>query len=89
VTDTGSRELLSWRFYFILLYERQQKEKSLALLELIELTHEAGATDPRDGIFALLGLVGPKENLQLKPDYKLYPCEVFRTAIRAIANASK
>jgi hypothetical protein len=86
ITDTGFRDLLSSRFYFILLYERWEKEMSLSLLELIELTHDAGATDPRDQIFALLGLVGPKENFQLKPDYKLSPCEVFCSAIRAMAN---
>jgi len=62
-TDAQFNDLLSWRLYLITLYGRWQKQKSLSLLNLIELTHDAGASDPRNRVFALLGLVGPQENL--------------------------
>jgi hypothetical protein len=89
ITDTKFRDLLPWRIYLIKLYGRWKEQTSLPLLDLIELTHDAGTSDPRDKIFALLGLVGPKENLHLTLDYKLSPCEVFCSAIQAMAKDSK
>jgi hypothetical protein len=89
ITDTKFRDLLSWRFHLIMLYSGWDEQESLPLLDLIELTHDAGASDPRDRVFALLGLVGPQENLQLTPDYKLSPCEVFCSAIRVMAKDTK
>jgi hypothetical protein len=86
ITDIMFRDLLSWRFWFILIYERFQNNGSLPLLELLELTKAAGATDPRDRVFALLGLVAPEESLRVRLDYKLSPCEVFCSATRAMAN---
>jgi hypothetical protein len=62
---------------------------SLPLLDLIKLTHDAGALDPRNRVFGLLGLIGLQENLQLTPDYKLSPCKVFCGAIQAIAKDTK
>jgi hypothetical protein len=86
ITDITFRDLLSWRYWFILMYERFQNNGSLPLLELLELTQAAEATDPRDRVFALLGLVSPEESLPVRLDYRLSPCEVFCSAIRAMAN---
>jgi hypothetical protein len=43
----------------------------------------------RDKIFALSGLVGPQENLDLTSDYKLSPCKVSCRAIRARVEDTK
>lgn len=68
-----------------MMYERFQTDKVLPLLELLELTQDSGAMDPRDRVFALLGLVEVEEKLRIKLDYSLSPCEAFCSAVRAMA----
>jgi hypothetical protein len=87
ISDLTLRDLLSWRFWVIMLYERYQSSKSLPLLEHLEMSAASGATDPRDRVFALLGLLDREENRRIKLDYSLSPCEVFCSAIRAMANS--
>jgi hypothetical protein len=86
ITDLKFRDLLSWRLCFTLNYELFQNKGSLPLLELLELAQSAGATDPRDRIFALLGLVAREERAMVELNYRSSPCEVFCSAIRVMAN---
>jgi hypothetical protein len=85
IVETEFRDLLAWRMYLLLLQERFLQEKELSLMYLIEATKDAKCTDPRDRIFALLGLMGQGEKRQITCDYKSSPCEVFCNAIRVMA----
>ncbi|KAG7284532.1 hypothetical protein NEMBOFW57_010907 [Staphylotrichum longicolle] len=85
IFETEFSNLLAWRMHMLLLHERFMEEKELPLLDLIEATKDAKCTDPRDRIFALLGLMGQDEKRHLNCDYKSSPCEVFCNAIRVMA----
>lgn len=50
---------------------------------LVYRAKAAQCTNPRDSVFGLLGLVTGGLGLKIVPDYRLSPCEVFSTAIRA------
>ena len=82
ITEITFGDLLSWRFWFILMYGRFQNNGSLPLLGSLELIQAAEAATG----CSLLGLVAAEESLRVRLDFRLSPCEVFRSAIRAIAN---
>lgn len=85
IFETEFSNLLAWRMHMLLLQGRFMEEKELPLLDLMEATKDAKCTDPRDRIFALLGLMGQDEKRHLTCDYKSSPCEVFCNAIRVMA----
>lgn len=66
----------------ILRSRRQELYPSLAAL--IYACQSSLATDSRDTVFALLGLVARGRGLDLKPDYSLSACDVFSCAIRVM-----
>ncbi|ROV88940.1 hypothetical protein VPNG_10202 [Cytospora leucostoma] len=70
----GTKGFQKWSF---------QQEDIFAWL-LSSTANDSECTDPRDRVYALLGLV---ENHDIVPDYSLSPCEVYCTAIRFIARA--
>lgn len=56
-------------------------------LELWDHLSSLDATDPRDKVFALLGLV-PDDPLKIIPDYSKSAEEVFSTVVRTACNIS-
>ena len=66
----------------LLMLKARYQEQQHDLLTLISASTSALATDPRDKIFALLGLIGRGAALQLEPDYTLSPCSVYCQAIQ-------
>ncbi|KAF1810925.1 HET-domain-containing protein, partial [Eremomyces bilateralis CBS 781.70] len=51
--------------------------QGIPLFDIIKLSSKLEATDSRDKIFALLGLVDGQTKSQIRPDYTLSPCEIF------------
>lgn len=60
----------------------------LKLSDLLLQTRSCKATDPRDKVFSMLGLVDPKL-YELKPDYRLSTAEVFKEAVFSIITKTK
>jgi hypothetical protein len=61
------------------------RRSKLPLLDLLSLGHKFNATDPRDKVYALLGLAVDRDLLELQPDYETEPSLVFlQTALRII-----
>jgi hypothetical protein len=85
IVDTPFRDLLPWRMYLMLSKERSLSGNGVPLMELIEATKDAKCTDPRDRVFALLGLMSEEEKQSITCDYESAPCEVFCNAIRVMA----
>lgn len=57
---------------------------SLDLANALIFTFESFATDSRDEIYALLGLLNTGAGRLISPDYTLSPCNVYCLAIRAM-----
>jgi hypothetical protein len=85
IQRTTLREVLSSRWHFFINLERYQKEQVFPLYDVIKLSSKLEATDSRDKVFALLGLVDDQTTSQIRPDYTLSPCEIFCKAIRVMA----
>jgi hypothetical protein len=85
IVETPFRDMLAWRMYLLLLKERFLEQKGLQMMYLIGATKDAKCADPRDRIFALLGLLREEERRHITCDYKSSPCEVFCNAIRVMA----
>lgn len=62
--------------------KRGHSGESLDLLEILEEYRSLDATDPRDKVYAFLGLVPPTSttHLQIKPDYQIDKIECFLQA---------
>lgn len=82
IERTPLRETLSLRWYMLISIERFQRERCFSIYDIVRISSNLDATDPRDKIFALLGLVDTQTKLRLQPDYNLSPCEIFCKAIR-------
>jgi hypothetical protein len=82
---TTLREKLSFCWHLFINLERFETERGFSLYDIIKVSSKLEATDPRDKIFALLGLVDDQTRSQLTPDYSLSPCEIFCKAIRVMA----
>lgn len=54
------------------------------LLNLLHATETTTSTEPRDKIFALLGLIENDPAVHISADYTMSPCEVYCMTIRAI-----
>ncbi|KAJ4334110.1 hypothetical protein N0V95_009253 [Ascochyta clinopodiicola] len=54
------------------------------LATLLVTTWDRASTDPRDKVFAMLGLVGEAEDVSLKPDYSKSTEQVYREVAREI-----
>jgi hypothetical protein len=65
------------------------KKNPILLLEAIMMSHKSMATDPRDKIFALLGLTVDGPRLVPVPNYKLSLGEVIRDMTRAMVVAER
>lgn len=62
---------------------------SLPLLDLLRISRDFMCTDPRDKVYALLGLASDLNILQIQPDYARSPAEVFiNTALRILQTGS-
>ena len=85
MNDNHGDYLLSLRACFanILAVEAQAKKPGLSLHEALRLFYARLATDPRDKIFALLGLLGPDARL-VQPDYTADAREVYTNAAVSI-----
>lgn len=84
--DAPFCDAMAWKMYLMISRLEFTKAGSLSLMRLLQLTHLAQATDPRDRIFALLGMMAPEERRKIKLDYNLSPCDVFCNAIRVMAS---
>ncbi|KAF2026159.1 hypothetical protein EK21DRAFT_33687, partial [Setomelanomma holmii] len=60
------------------------QESSVHLAEALERTHTSEATDPRDKVFSLLGLVTEGAGRDVVVDYAHAPCIVYCIAIEAM-----
>ncbi|KAK0638576.1 hypothetical protein B0T16DRAFT_462343 [Cercophora newfieldiana] len=60
------------------------KETKIGLGELLNFSSWSQATNPRDRIYALLGLVTDGSADEIMPDYTLSPCEVYCSAMQAV-----
>ncbi|RDW61974.1 hypothetical protein BP6252_11407 [Coleophoma cylindrospora] len=58
--------------------------QSPSLLELLRQTHASASTDPRDKIYALLGLADPKSLNSIEVDYVTTPKDIYISAARRI-----
>ncbi|KAL8965325.1 MAG: hypothetical protein Q9183_003912 [Haloplaca sp. 2 TL-2023] len=63
-----------------------QQGKSLDLQEMLIHARNCETTNPRDRIFAVLGMVGDRHPIQI--DYDSSPAEVAQSAFKALANAN-
>ncbi|KAK0744594.1 heterokaryon incompatibility protein-domain-containing protein [Apiosordaria backusii] len=79
IVETEFRNTLSWRMYLLLLKERFSSEKQLTMMYLMELAKDAKCMDPRDRVFALLGLMGQEEKRHITCDYNSSPVRYFVT----------
>lgn len=61
----------------------------LSLLDVLKLLGQSLATDPRDLVYASLGLLSNRESQGIEPDYTLSPCEVFCRALGLILKGSE
>jgi Heterokaryon incompatibility protein (HET) len=86
IERTTLREVLSFRWYSFIKLEMFQKAQSFSLFDIIKIYSKLKATDSRDKIFALLGLVDGQTKLEIQPDYTSSPCKVFCKAIRVMVN---
>lgn len=77
------RKVINERMKLLMLKELYQA-RNHDLSTLISASASTFATDPRDKIFALLGLIGHGHALRIEPDYTLSPCAVFCKAIRSM-----
>jgi hypothetical protein len=73
---------------------RQEDPSRFSILRLLGLTRQFGVTDPRDRIFALLGIPsadsGPgNESLLLQPDYRMSIHDLYRKFARLILDRDK
>jgi hypothetical protein len=62
-----------------------QKGRFPLLVELLEVARRRMATDPRDRIFALRGMISDGDSDYIKPNYDLDTSEVFLKAARHFA----
>jgi Heterokaryon incompatibility protein (HET) len=60
---------------------------SKGLLDIPRALHGRFASDPRDKIYALLGLMPSRFAEKLPPDYTLEPAQVFHRAFRVVAES--
>ncbi|KAK8017088.1 hypothetical protein PG993_015277 [Apiospora rasikravindrae] len=60
------------------------QNKGASLGSLLTPCSQRAATDPRDRVFALLGLADDEAAKEVVPDYSLSPCSVYCSAIRAM-----
>ncbi|RDW67046.1 hypothetical protein BP5796_09795 [Coleophoma crateriformis] len=59
-----------------------------SLLDLLRQTHASASTDPRDKIYALLGLADPKSLNSIEVDYVTTPKDIYISAARRILSGS-
>jgi hypothetical protein len=61
-----------------------QKKDNIALKDLLGMSTAHRATDPRDRVYALLGLIKSSSRYDLIPNYKVPVCSVLHSVTRAI-----
>jgi len=59
------------------------ESRGLLLAELLRFTRRAEALDPRDRIYALLGISADFASGDIKPDYRLSPKQVYIMTVKA------
>jgi hypothetical protein len=67
---------------------RRTAENQFALKELLPMLRSAGATDPRDKVFALYGVASDRDESQLRPDYSLSVGKVYQAVAERWAGAT-
>ncbi|KAK7913838.1 hypothetical protein PG985_011541 [Apiospora marii] len=70
-------------YNLVVLRKRLQAEHA-SLGSLLTSCSQQAASDPRDRVFALLGLANDEAAREVVPDYSLSPCSVYCSAIRAM-----
>lgn len=80
-TVNDSRAQL-WRIIIIRLATVQQE--NIDLIDLLQLTETFGTQDPRDKIYALLGIAQDSEALDIKPDYGTSWIDVYKDVVLRI-----
>jgi hypothetical protein len=76
--------------YLMEYLSRREDISSFSLVRLLGLTRQFGATDPRDRIFALLGIFSSDNgSLLLQPDYQLSASQLYEKFARLILSRDK
>lgn len=57
----------------------------LHLLDAIQYASKAQSSDPRDKVYAMLGLAEREEAAEVTIDYRLSPCEVYCQALQVVS----
>lgn len=79
------RELRNGVFPGMLEWMDRRSFNDLDLQFALTSTGACFATDPRDKVFALLGLLSKVARVQFEPDYNLTPTEVFTLTAAQLA----
>ncbi|KAK3614284.1 hypothetical protein LTR56_027351 [Elasticomyces elasticus] len=87
--DIVSLRLATWTFYMVKneVLQAQQKQSSVAFLQLLWLLRYKQATDPRDKVYGLLGLLHGQRHTLLVPDYSISTADAFTRCTRALIDA--
>ncbi|KAK5700735.1 hypothetical protein LTR97_005252 [Elasticomyces elasticus] len=87
--DIVSLRLATWTFYMVKneVLQAQQKQSSVAFLQLLWLLRYKQATDPRDKVYGLLGLLHGQRDTLLVPDYSISTADAFTRCTRALIDA--
>lgn len=67
--------------------ELEQRTKEWALVEMLERSRYAAASDPRDRVFALLNLCKEGKSGEFRPDYTETACETFTRTAEFLINS--
>jgi hypothetical protein len=70
-------------FNLVDLREKSQS-RGMSLGSILTFTSQSASTDPRDKVFAILGLANHGAGNEIVPDYTLSSCSVCYSAIRAV-----
>jgi hypothetical protein len=63
---------------------KRSQNRGMSLGSILVFTSQSASTDPRDRVFAILGLANHGAGNEIVPDYTLSPCSVYCSAIRAV-----
>jgi hypothetical protein len=89
--DSGTLRILPLpsfgKLIFLRAWMKENQSNSMRLLDLLRIGCNFACRDPRDKVYALLGLAS--ENLGIVPDYEKRPARVFvDTALRILQSSS-
>jgi hypothetical protein len=86
--DPTGRKLVSLDSFLDTCQANQEPRIDMSILQLLASHRAALATDPRDKVYGLLGLVGEEMSLGIEVDYSLSTVDIYVKAATSIIEAS-